>query len=79
MIANASSGEVILAIRLRQFGDVLATLGALEALKRRWPQRRIVYVVDDAFIPILEPVSFIDELFVGRTYSSHVPQTKKFI
>lgn len=55
----------IIALRMRQFGDVLATLGALEATRDRWPGRRLVYVVDEHFHPVLEPLPFIDELVVS--------------
>lgn len=58
-----SPRPVIVAIRLRQFGDVLATLGALEALKAQWPEGRVVYVVDERYHPLLRGVAFVDELF----------------
>jgi ADP-heptose:LPS heptosyltransferase len=47
---------------MRQFGDVLATLGALEAIKTRWPERRLTYVIDSHYHPLLESLEFIDEL-----------------
>jgi ADP-heptose:LPS heptosyltransferase len=57
-----SEGPVFVAIRLRQFGDVLATLGALAALRRGVPGARIVYVVDEAYHEVLRGVDFVDEL-----------------
>lgn len=55
-------GPVLAAIRMRQLGDVLATLGALRALKASRPERRVVYVVDAAYHALLEPLEFIDVL-----------------
>jgi ADP-heptose:LPS heptosyltransferase len=55
------SGDVI-AIRLRQLGDVLATLDALKALKEADPHRRVVFVVDAHYHGLLGNESYIDEL-----------------
>jgi ADP-heptose:LPS heptosyltransferase len=62
----------IIAIRMRQFGDVLATLGALAALKRRWPGRRLVYVVDRHFHSVLQPLTFIDELLDSPRFGGYL-------
>lgn len=52
----------LLAIRLRQLGDVLATLGTLRALKQADPERRIAFMVDSHYHELLKPVPFIDLL-----------------
>ena len=52
----------VIAIRLRQLGDVLATLGTLRAIKESDPNRRVVYVVDSLFHELLSEVEFIDLL-----------------
>ena len=57
---------------MRQFGDVLATLGALAALKRRWPGRRLVYVVDRHFHSVLRPLAFIDELLDSPRFGEYL-------
>jgi ADP-heptose:LPS heptosyltransferase len=54
--------RVILAIRLRQLGDVLATLGTLRALKEANPAREIAFMVDAHYHPLLTNVEFIDVL-----------------
>lgn len=54
--------EIILAIRLRQLGDILATLGALKALKRGAPARRILFMIDRPYHRLLRNEPYIDEL-----------------
>jgi ADP-heptose:LPS heptosyltransferase len=61
-VVDVDGKATIVAIRMRRLGDVLVTLGALEAIKERWPARRIVYVVDAHFHALLQGVGFIDEL-----------------
>jgi len=60
---------VILAIRLRQLGDVLATLGTLRAIKIAAPASHIAFMVDEHYHPLLTNVAFIDTL---------LPQPPKF-
>jgi ADP-heptose:LPS heptosyltransferase len=57
--------QTVLAIRLRQLGDVLSTLGSMRALKRAAPEQRIVFVADEAYHPLLRRVDFLDELLPG--------------
>lgn len=52
----------VLAIRLRQLGDVLVTLGSIRALKLAAPGHRIVFVADRAYHSLLRRAAFIDEL-----------------
>ena len=52
----------VLAIRLRQLGDVLSTLGSLRALKGAAPDHRVLFVVDRAYHALLRTVPFIDDL-----------------
>ncbi len=54
--------QTVLAIRLRQLGDVLSTLGSLRALKRVAPGHRVVFVADGGYHALLRRVTFIDEL-----------------
>lgn len=61
-MATESIGNNLVAIRLRQLGDVLATLDALRALKEAQPQRQITYVVDEQFHPLLANEWYIDRL-----------------
>ena len=57
-----AASRIVLAIRLRQLGDVLSTLGSLRALKRAAPDSTILFVVDRTYHPLLRSVPFIDEL-----------------
>lgn len=57
-----ASHDWILAIRMRQLGDVLATLPALRALRACDPRRRIAFVADRHFHPLIERLEFIDRL-----------------
>jgi lipopolysaccharide heptosyltransferase II len=66
MTATRVGGEDwVLAIRLRQLGDVLASLETLRAARAARPGRRIAYVVDRPFDTILRGVDFIDRVVVS--------------
>lgn len=56
--------EWILAIRLRQLGDVLAALETLRAVRAFRDGRRVAYVVDRPFDSVLQGVDFIDRVLV---------------
>lgn len=62
MTSTFFSGPVVLAIRLRQLGDVLATLGTLRAIKEAAPRRHVVFVVDGHYHELLRSVPYIDLL-----------------
>ena len=63
MTGSGIPHEWILAIRMREFGDVLATLEALRALRDHDERRRIAFVADAHFHPIIESLDFIDRLY----------------
>lgn len=54
--------EWVLAIRLRQLGDVLAALDAVRALRQHDAARRVAYVVDAPFDTLLGGLPFIDRV-----------------
>lgn len=54
----------ILVIRRRAIGDVLVSVDVARALKERWPQAHLVFVVDQAAALVVEGSPFIDEVFV---------------
>jgi ADP-heptose:LPS heptosyltransferase len=56
--------EWLLAVRLRQLGDVLASLEVLRALKAFRPERRIAFVVNAAYAPLVEPEPYIDRVLI---------------
>jgi heptosyltransferase-1 len=56
----------ILFIKLSAIGDVVQTLPALEAIKKRYPESEITWVVEEAAAGILEGHPLIDRLLVSR-------------
>lgn len=54
--------DIILAIRLRQLGDILATLGALKALKKANHRRRILFMIDRQYHALLKDEPYLDEI-----------------
>jgi lipopolysaccharide heptosyltransferase II len=54
----------ILLIRLRMIGDVVFTTPAIRALRRRYPEARISYLVEDAAAPIVRGNPHLDEVIV---------------
>jgi len=59
-----ASREWILAIRLRQLGDVLATLGALQALRAHNARRAIAFVVDAPYADLVRGLPYVDRVLV---------------
>lgn len=60
--SKTGDNEWVVAIRIRQLGDVLAALEPLRALKAQRPELRIAYVAERAFHPVLHALDFIDLL-----------------
>jgi len=56
----------ILLIRLRLIGDVVFTTPIPRALKRRWPDAKISYLVEEPAAPVLAGNPLIDELIVVK-------------
>jgi lipopolysaccharide heptosyltransferase II len=54
----------ILLIRLRMIGDVVFTTPAIRALRRRYPEARISYLVEEAAAPIVRGNPHLDEVIV---------------
>jgi predicted lipopolysaccharide heptosyltransferase III len=54
----------ILLIRLRMIGDVVFTTPAIRALRRRYPDARISYLVEEAAAPIVQGNPHLDEVLV---------------
>ncbi len=55
----------ILLVRLRQIGDVVLTTPAVRAIRDRFPNAHIAYVVEPAAAPVLAANSAINELIVA--------------
>ncbi len=52
----------ILVFRFRALGDVLLATPLLRALKRRWPEARLDYLVEESLAPLLEGSDDFDRL-----------------
>ena len=58
----------ILVVRLREIGDVVFTTPAVHALRARFPDARLTYLVEPAAAPVLSANPHIDELLtIPRT------------
>jgi heptosyltransferase I len=54
----------ILLIRLRMIGDVVFTTPAVRALRRRFPQAHIAYLVEEQAAPIVAANPYLDDVIV---------------
>jgi ADP-heptose:LPS heptosyltransferase len=52
----------VLVVRLRQLGDVLASLEVLRAIRRSDPSRRVAFVVDAPYASLVRAQSFVDRV-----------------
>lgn len=60
----SARAEWLLVVRLRQLGDVLASLEVLRALKAHRPERRIAFVVNAPYAPLVESEPYIDRVMI---------------
>lgn len=58
----ASMPERILIVKLSSLGDVIHTLPAAQALRRRFPEAKIAWAVERAHAGVLRGLPFVDEL-----------------
>jgi len=54
--------DVIMVIKLSSLGDVIHTLPAYSALRRSFPQKKLIWVVEKKAEPILELISGLDQI-----------------
>ena len=54
----------ILLIRLRMIGDVVFTTPAIRAVRRRYPDARISYLVEEAAAPVVQDNPHLDDVLV---------------
>ena len=55
----------ILLVRLRLIGDVVFTTPAIRAIRRRYPDARISYIVEEEAAPIVMGNPHLDEVIVA--------------
>lgn len=61
-----SAPENILIVKLSAIGDVIHTLPALNAIRRRYPRARITWLVEEAAAGLIEGHPAIDRVLVSR-------------
>ena len=57
--------DSILLVRLREIGDVVFTTPAFRALRQRFPDARIAYLVEPVAAPVVRSNPHVDELIVA--------------
>ena len=55
----------ILLVRLRQIGDVVFTTPAIHALRRRFPDAHLTYIVEPAAAPVVLDNPHLNEVIVA--------------
>jgi lipopolysaccharide heptosyltransferase II len=61
---DLSAVERILLVRLRRIGDILMTMPAVRALRDRYPQAHMTYVVEEPYRALVEGSPDLDEVAV---------------
>src|SRR6188472_122117 len=66
-ILKSSNPQIsrILLVRLRQIGDVAFTTPAIRALRRKFPNAHLSYVVEPAALPIVEHNPHLNEIVLA--------------
>src|SRR4029450_6383167 len=62
---SSREGLKILLVRLRQIGDVVFTTPAIRALRDRFPDAQITYVVEPAAAPVVEANRLLSQIVVA--------------
>lgn len=65
MITPTRAPRSILLVRLRLVGDVVFTTPVIAALRRRYPQARLVYVVENAAAPIVAGNPHLNDVVIA--------------
>ena len=58
----------ILLVRFSSIGDIILTTPVIRALRQRWPDSRISFLVKDIFAPLLRGNPHLDEIIVYDKY-----------
>ena len=54
--------DTTLVIRIGAMGDIIHTLPAVASLKASYPERRLLWLVAERWMPLLEGNPYVDEL-----------------
>jgi lipopolysaccharide heptosyltransferase II len=57
----------ILLVRLRLIGDVVFTTPAIRAIRRRYPDARVTYIVEEEAAPVVEHNPHLDRVLIARS------------
>src|SRR5215210_4325062 len=63
----SKSGLHILLVRLRLIGDVVFTTPAIRAIRRRYPDARITYIVEEEAAAVVVANPHLDEVIVATS------------
>ena len=61
--------HAILIVRLGALGDIVHTLPMTAALRARFPEARLDWLVDEKYLPLLDLVPVIDQRVAWRSRS----------
>ena len=79
MSETAREADGILVVRLGAMGDILHALPAAASLKLSFPHRKLTWVVDQLWTPLLRANPYIDRLvsFERRSSSTWIPARRE--
>ena len=64
----------ILIVKLSAIGDVIHTLPAVNALRARFPDARITWLVEEAASEIIESHEAVDRVLISKREPSKLPR-----
>lgn len=65
-VAASPAPKSVLVLRFSSAGDIVLTWPAMEALRKAWPDTKILYAVNEGFADLVRPNPNIDEVVVLR-------------
>src|SRR5487761_2190061 len=77
--AGANPADAILVVRLGAMGDILHALPAATSLKLSFPDRKLAWIVESAWTPLLRGNPYIDRLitFERRRSATWLPARRE--
>src|SRR5579863_4978168 len=79
MSQDAREADAVLVVRLGAMGDILHALPAAASLKLSFPHRKLTWVVDRLWVPLLEGNPHVDQIvsFERRRASTWLPARRE--